>query len=530
MEPSHRTDERMGSLKREEFLKTVRREKVWDIILIGGGATGLGCAVDAASRGFKTLLLEQADFAKGTSSRSTKLIHGGLRYLKQGNLSLVIEALHERGLLCQNAPHLVSHLGFLIPSYHWWEGPFYGVGVKIYDLLAGKLGLEKSVHLSKEETLARFPTLEPNDLRGGSIYYDGQFDDARLACCLAQTAADQGAVCLNYFPVIQLIKENNITAGVVGRDLETGEEFHFRSKVVINAGGVFSDAVRRLDDPNCSTLIAPSQGVHLVADRSYLPTDTAIIIPHTEDNRVLFFVPWHNHVLIGTTDTPVADIKMEPKPLEEEISFLLTTTARYLTKPLRRENVLSAFAGLRPLVKAKDEENTSALSRDHVIFVSPTGLITITGGKWTTYRKMAQDAIDKAISISDLEDTPCRTHDLRLHGYEKGAHLVDAWLSYGSDRHFLKELADKNTDLSRPLHARLPYTAAEAVWAVRHEMARTLEDVLARRTRALFLDARAASEIAPAVASLIAKELGQPSSWETSQVEQFRAIAKNYLI
>ena len=517
-------------MKREQFIERIRKEKTWDVILIGGGATGLGCAVDAASRGFKTLLLEQTDFAKGTSSRSTKLIHGGLRYLKQGNLSLVIEALHERGLLCQNAPHLVSHLGFLIPSYHWWEGPFYGVGVKIYDMLAGKLGLEKSIHLSKDETLERFPTLEPTDLRGGSIYYDGQFDDARLACCLAQTAADHGAVCLNYFPVIQLMKEKGVVSGAVARDLETGEEFHFLSKTVINAGGVFSDSVRRLDDPKCPSLIAPSQGVHLIVDRSYLPTDTAIIIPHTDDNRVLFFVPWHNHVLIGTTDTAIPEINMEPKPLEAEISFLLKTTARYLTKPLQRENVLSAFAGLRPLVKTAEGENTAALSRDHVIFVSPSGLITITGGKWTTYRKMAQDAIDQAIAIGGLENISCRTHDLRLHAYESGRHPVDAWLMYGSDRHLLNELAANHPKMNAPLHPRLPYTAAEIVWAARNEMARTLEDALARRTRSLFLDARAASEIAPAAAHLMARELGRSSSWESEQVEQFKSLSKNYLI
>ncbi len=521
---------RLGKLRREAFLEEIRKEKSWDLIIIGGGATGLGCAVDSASRGFKTLLLEQSDFAKGTSSRSTKLIHGGLRYLKQGNVTLVIEALHERGLLCQNAPHIVSHLGFLIPNYHWWEVPFYGIGVKIYDLLAGKLGLEQSIHLSKEETLSRFPTLEPQDLRGGKIYYDGQFDDARLACCLAQTAATHGAVLLNYFPVIELLKVNGAAAGVAARDLETGESFRLRAKAVINAGGVFSDGVRRLDDPKSLPLIAPSQGVHLVVDRSYLPADTAIIIPHTDDNRVLFFVPWHKHVLIGTTDTPVPEIQMEPKPLEEEISFLLKTTARYLTKPLQRENVLSAFAGLRPLVKAADNENTAALSRGHTLFVSPSGLVTITGGKWTTYRKMAQDTIDKAIPIGNLPDIPCRTHDLHLHGYEEGAHPVDAWLSYGSDRHLLKDLAAQNPSMSQPLHPRLPYTPAEIVWAARFEMARTLEDVLARRTRSLFLDARAALEIAPAAAHLLAKELGRPPSWETTQIQEFRALANNYLL
>jgi len=517
-------------MNRDRFLTELRKTKEWDLILIGGGATGLGCAVDAASRGFKTLLLERDDFAKGTSSRSTKLIHGGLRYLKQGNLSLVIEALHERGLLCQNAPHLVSHLGFLIPSYHWWEGPFYGIGVKIYDFLAGKLGLEKSVHLSQEETLSRFPTLEPNGLRGGSIYYDGQFDDARLACCLAQTASDCGAVCLNYFPVVQLIKEKGLVAGVEARDLETGEEFSLRARAVINATGVFTDAVRRMDEPKSSPLVAPSQGVHFVVERSFLPTDTAVIIPHTDDNRVLFFVPWHEHVLIGTTDTPVSEIAIEPKPLEEEIAFLLHHTARYLSKPLKREDVLAAFAGLRPLVKAQEGENTAALSRDHVIIVSPSGLITITGGKWTTYRKMAQDAIDKAIETAGLGNAPCRTQDLRLHGYEEGKHPVDAWLIYGTDRHLLSEISAKQPALGRPLHPRLPYTGAEIVWAARHEMARTLEDALARRTRSLFLDARAAAEAAPAAARLLAQELGRPHSWEQEQVDQFKDLSKNYLI
>lgn len=524
--------ERVGDrLKREEFIGRLRASREgWDLIIIGGGATGLGCAVDAASRGLRTLLLEQADFAKGTSSRSTKLIHGGLRYLKQGDLSLVTEALHERGLLCKNAPHLVSHLGFLIPSYHWWENPFYGVGVKIYDLLAGKLSLEKSVHLSKEETLSRFPMLEPEGLKGGSIYYDGQFDDARLACTLAQTAADHGAICLNYFSVVGLIQEKGRIVGVRARDLEAEEEWTIQAKVVINATGVFSDSVRRLDDPSCNAMIAPSQGVHLVADRSYLATDTAVIIPHTDDGRVLFFVPWHRHVLIGTTDTPVQNVQMEPKPLEEEIAFLLKHTARYLTKPLRNEDVLSAFAGLRPLIKNEGKKGTAALSRDHSLFVSPTGLVTITGGKWTTYRKMAQDAIEKAIEVGGLAQSPCKTETLRLHGYEEGTHPVDAWLSYGTDRGELNGWITQHPEWGRLLHPRLPYTAVEVIWAVRSEMARTLEDVLARRTRALFLDARASREIAPAVAHLMAKELGRPSSWEQKQVAAFGALAQNYLI
>ena len=517
-----------GRLKREELIGKLKGP--WDLIIIGGGATGLGSAVDGASRGLKTLLLEQGDFTKGTSSRSTKLIHGGLRYLKQGDLHLVTEALHERGLLCRNAPHLVSPLGFFIPSYHWWENPFYGVGVKIYDLLAGKLGLEKSLYLSKEECLDRFPMLSPEGLKGGNIYYDGQFDDARLGCTLARTAVDLGSVCLNYFPVVGLIQENGKLSGVRARDLETGKEWELKGKAVVNATGVFSDAVRKLDDAACQEMIRPSQGIHLVVDRSYLPTDTAVIIPSTDDGRVLFFVPWHKHVLIGTTDTPVSTIEVEPKPMEEEIAFLLKHTARYLTKPLSREEVLSVFVGLRPLIQKGEKGGTSALSREHALVVSPSGLITITGGKWTTYRKMAQDAIDKAFEVGGWDFKECRTEELRLHGYEEGTHPVNAWLSYGTDRQEMSRWIEQNPDWAALLHPNLPYTVVEVIWAARHEMARTLEDVLARRTRALFLDARASIEIAPFVAHLMAKELKRPPSWEEAQVAAFKELAKQYLI
>ncbi len=510
-------------MKREEALKRLKNSPEWDLIIIGGGASGLGCAVDAASRGYSTLLLEQSDFAKGSSSRSTKLIHGGLRYLKQGNVSLVIEALHERGLLCQNAPHLVSHLGFLIPNYHWWEGPLYGAGIKFYNLLAGKLGLEKSRHLSLDETLDTFPTLEPEGLRGGTIYYDGQFDDARLAIALAQTAYDHGAVCLNYAKVTEMIKEKDQLVAVVVTDQEGGDTWTLKAKAIINATGIFSDQVRRLDEPAAEKRIKPSQGIHLVVDRSFFPSDLAVILPQAEDGRVIFFVPWHQHVLIGTTDTPIEEITLEPKPLEEEIVYLLKVAKRYLTRPLQREDVLSAFAGIRPLAKAD-------LSRDHEISVSASGLISITGGKWTTYRKMAEDTIDKAIAIAGLKMTPCCTENLRLHGYEAGQHPVDPWLIYGSERCQLEKLLKENREYGKQLHPRLPYHGVEVVWAVRHEMARSLEDVLARRTRSLFLDARASMEIAPIVASIMAKELNRPTSWQQDQVEQFNQIAKGYLI
>lgn len=518
-------------MRRDEMVDYCRRSPdLWDLIIIGGGATGLGAAVDAASRGYRTLVLEQGDFAKGTSSRSTKLIHGGLRYLKQGNLSLVVEALKERGLLCKNAPHLVSHLPFLIPNYQWWEGPFYGIGIKIYDWLAGKLGLEPSQHLDREEVLLRIPTIKPKDLRGGTVYYDGQFDDARLAITLAQTCVDQGGVAINYMPAIALLKENGKIAGVRVRDLETGEEYDLHAKAVINAAGVFSDVVRKLDVPEAQPILAPSQGVHLVFDRSFMPTDTALMIPRTEDGRVLFFVPWHHHLLVGTTDTAVKSISLEPRAMEIEIDFLLKHAARYLTRPPRREDILSAFAGLRPLIKAKGEKNTAGLSRDHAIFVSSSGLITIVGGKWTTYRKMAQDVIDKAIVVGQLKKEACRTKELRLHGFLSRKGHLDAWREYGSDAKHLEMLIAQQPEWGHLLHPRLPYLPVEIIWAVREEMARTLEDVLARRTRALFLDARAALEIAPRVAQLMAEELGRSKEWQTEELHRFSQLANGYLL
>jgi glycerol-3-phosphate dehydrogenase len=506
-----------------------RSPDLWDILIIGGGATGLGAAVDAASRGFRTLLLERNDFAKGTSSRSTKLIHGGLRYLKQGNIALVVEALKERGILSQNAPHLVSHLPFLVPSYHWWEGPFYGIGIKIYDLLAGKLGFEPSQLLSREEVLTRLPTLEPRALRGGTIYYDGQFDDARLAIALARTAADQGATLVNYMTVTGLIKEKEIVAGVRAVDGETGEEYVLRAKAVINATGVFSDQVRKLDHASSRALIQPSQGVHLVLDRSFLPSDTAILIPATEDGRVLFFVPWHRHLLVGTTDTPVSSPTFEPVPLSTEIDFLLHYAGRYLTRKPGRSDVLAAFAGLRPLIQT-GRSTTAALSRDHALFVSESGLITITGGKWTTYRKMGQDAIDKAIIVGHLPQKQCETESLRLHGYRVGKHTLDSWSCYGSDAEALDALCQENQQWRNLLHPRLPYTWAEVIWGVRFEMALTVEDVLARRTRALFLDARAAIEVAPAVAAIIAQERGLSPQWQKEQINAFASVASGYCV
>ncbi len=517
-------------MDRPQMLQTLEAEREWDIIIIGGGATGLGTAVDAAARGYRTLLLEQADFAKGTSSRSTKLIHGGLRYLQQGNIHLVREALRERGLLCKNAPHLVHHLPFLVPNYQWWEGPFYGFGLKVYDMLAGKLGIEHSRHLNLNETLEAIPTLEPQGLRGGVIYYDGQFDDARLAICLAQTAASHGATLLNYCEVTSLIKRQERCVGVRATDRETGKQLQISGRVVINATGVFSDRIMHMDNAETPPMIAPSQGVHIVLDKSFQPGKTAIMVPHTADKRVLFLVPWHDRLLLGTTDTPVTRTMLEPHPFNQEIDFLLSTAAQYLAKDPTKADVLSIFAGLRPLIKAGKRKSTAALARDHTILVSPSQLVTIAGGKWTTYRKMAQDVIDKAIPVGSLPQRPCVTEDLQLYGFQNDLDPLAPLSTYGSDAGRVRNLKNEDPGLVKQLHPNLPYIWAEILWGIRHEMGRTVEDLLSRRTRALLLDAKATLGIAPRVANMLAKELGKDAEWARNQVETYTQLARNYYL
>lgn len=504
----------------------------WDFIIIGGGATGLGCAVEAASRGYRTLLLEGHDFAKGTSSRSTKLVHGGVRYLQQGNVALVLEALKERGLLVQNAPHLVHDLPFVVPSYEWWEGPFYGIGLKVYDLLAGKAGFEPSQRLTKEETLEHLPTLEPEGLRGGTIYFDGQFDDARLAITLALTAADHGAVMLNYMPVMGLMKApRGEVIGVRARDEETGDEREILARTVINATGVFADSIRQMDDADVPDMITPSQGVHIVLPKEFLPGDAAIMVPKTDDGRVLFVIPWQDRLLIGTTDTEVEEPSLEPQPLEEELDFLLRHAAKYLVKDPTPDDVLSTFAGLRPLVgNAEGEEGTAGISREHTLLISQTGLVTITGGKWTTYRRMAEDTIDKAAIIAGLDEKPSTTESLQLHGYHAASEALGQFREYGSDAAQLVSLLKEDLRYAAPLHPNLPFLVGEIVWAVRYELARTVEDALSRRTRSLLLDARASIEVAPHVAELLAEELGYDEAWAEQQVKTYTALAKRYLI
>jgi glycerol-3-phosphate dehydrogenase len=503
--------------------------RIWDFIIVGGGATGLGVAVDAASRGYTTLLLEQSDFAKGTSSRSTKLIHGGVRYLQQGNVSLVLEALRERGLLLQNAPHVVRNQAFIVPNYGWWEAPFYGVGLKLYDMLAGKLGLGRSRLLSRNETLKQIPTLEPEGLKGGVLYYDGQFDDSRLAVNLAQTAVDYGATALNYMKVISLKKTGNVISGVTAVDMETGKEHDISCRVVVNATGVFAESIIRMDDPQSSGIIAPSQGVHLVLDKKFLPGQTALMVPRTDDGRVLFAIPWLNKVVVGTTDTAIPESSLEPRAYDEEIDFILKHAKRYLSKDPERSDILSIFVGIRPLIKASDGKNTAELSREYALFASQSGLVTITGGKWTTYRKMAQDTVNKAAIIAGLEKRPCTTEHMKIHGWLTHGDESDPLHFYGSDMIDLKRLINDKPGLGEKLHKELPYVKGEIVWAVRKEMARTVEDVLSRRTRSLLLNAGASMDSAPEVARIMAEELGFDRKWQELQVDQYIKLAKGYL-
>ena len=536
-------------MNRAEMLQRLRAESC-EVLVIGGGATGLGAAVDAAARGYRTVLVEQGDFAQGTSSRSTKLIHGGIRYLQQGNVSLVRESLRERGRLLRNAPHRVHPLPFIVPNYAWWERAYFGTGLKLYDWLAGDLGLGASKHLSRAEALAQIPTLEAAGLRGGICYQDGQFDDARLAITLARTAANLNAVVVNYVKVVALLKENQRVCGAVVRDLETGDEIEVRARVVINATGVFSDELRRLDDAAAPTLLTLSQGAHLVLDKSFLPGECALMSPHTADGRVFFAIPWCHRTLIGTTETPVTTASLEPRALPAEIEFLLEHAGRHLARKPVVADVLSVFAGLRPLVKADSGKATSALSRSHRVIVSSSGLVTITGGKWTTYRQMAEDAVDRAVVVSGLPVRPSNTTTLKLHGWQEASetfcrrrgdesqiekssetpHVVSCnFDDYGADAVELRALCLITPDGNTLLHSRLPFVAGEVLWAVRHEMARTLEDVLARRLRALPMDAHASVEIAPHVARIMATELGQDAAWENQQVANFCEVAAGYL-
>ena len=522
-------------LNRAELIAKLKADahanKVWDVIVIGGGATGLGAAVDAASRGYSVLLLESHDFAKGTSSRSTKLIHGGVRYLAQGRLPLVRKSLIERGHLVKNASHLVRPLPFVIPLYRWRDLPVFSLAMKFYDALSGSLSLGKSSCLGRSKTTRLLPTVNMVKLRGGVRYFDAQFDDARLALALMRTLFDQGGVALNYIPVCGLLKGDGKVLGVVAQDALSAETIEIKGKAIINATGVWVDEICKFDSAKDRPHLAPSQGVHVVVDSRFLPTEHAILIPRTPDGRVLFVIPWMGKTLIGTTDTPRIDAPLEPLPFQEEIDFILSTAAAYLDPAPTRADVRSVFVGLRPLVHEGEDKPTAELSREHVIEVSPSGLITITGGKWTTYRSMACEVVDRAASVAGLAPKPCVTASLLLHGAptSKPAEEGDGSLDidpYGTDLEQIRVMEGSRV----LLHPALNLTEAHVRFFARYELAQTVEDVLARRSRALFLDARAAQLASPYVASILAKELGHDDRWIANQLSHFSALSDNYLL
>ncbi len=506
---------------------------IWDCLVVGGGATGLGTALEAASRGYKVLLVEKHDFAKGTSSRATKLVHGGVRYLEQGNIHLVREALRERGLLLRNASHLAHPLQFVIPAYHYWEIPFYGAGLKLYDALAGKLSLGKSRILSRDRTIELLPNVETKNLKGGILYLDGQFDDARLAVAILRTLLDQGGYAANYVEVVALTKDGDKVNGAILRDTESGTEHQIRAKVVINATGIFSDTIRLFDDPHLGKIITVAQGSHLVLPAKFLRSRSALMVPKTSDGRVLFAIPWHERLLLGTTDFGVPEPVEEPRIQPHEIEFILSEASKYLAEDPSAGDVLACYSGLRPLVKHGSGTSTAKISRDHTVIVSPSGLVTITGGKWTTYRHMGEDCINHAEQVAGTEHRPSRTAELPLHGNSQDPTIFNPpehMAVYGSDRPEIEKRARQNPALAETLEPALPYLMAEADWAVENEMARTVEDILSRRTRALLLNAEAASRAAPKVALFLADRLGRAKSWVEEQTQEFQALAKIYTL
>lgn len=519
-------------MKRNALLhQLITHENKFDFIIIGGGATGLGIALDAITRGASVALFEQDDFTKGTSSRSTKLVHGGVRYLAQGDVSLVLEALRERGLLRKNASHLVKNQSFLIPCYRWWEGAFYTIGLILYDLMAANLGFGRSFCIGPKRAVKTIPMLRKKGMKAGVIYHDGQFDDSRLAINIAQTAVDAGACVLNYMKVTNLIKQEGKVCGVEVMDMETGEQHVVKSKVVINATGVFADDILQMDEPGIKPTVRPSQGVHLVLDASFLQSDYAIMIPKTADGRVLFAVPWHDKVVVGTTDTLMKHALLEPVALEQEIDFILNTAGKYLTKPPQRKDVLSVFAGLRPLAAPRSEDKkTKEISRSHKLIVEKSGLITIIGGKWTTYRKMAQDTIDLAYAKMHLKAPECVTETYKIHGCKENPDYNDPLYVYGTDAEEIRSFIASSPTLGERLHPQYTYSVGEIIWIVRNEMALTLEDVLARRLRILFLDAKAALEMAPRTARIIAAERQKDQQWIDMQIQSFSELTSNYIL
>ena len=509
-------------MNRDKNINKIATEKEWDLIVIGGGASGLGVAVDACSRNLKVLLIEEFDFSKGTSSRSTKLVHGGVRYLKNGELSLVIEALKERGIMLNNAPHLARNMSFIIPTYDWWDTPFYGIGLKVYDLMAGKLGLGPSKFLSKKETIEKIPNVNQDELNGGIIYHDGQFDDARMGISLARTVEEHGGAVVNYLKWNSFIYENGQVSGIKVTDQISQCSYALKAKVVVNATGVFAEKIMRTDEPKVELKIKPSQGVHLVLDKSFLKSENAIMVPNTSDGRVLFAVPWHDVVVVGTTDTEVNKISIEPKATDQEIDFILSNAEKYMTRKPKRSDVKSVFSGLRPLI-SRENKSSKSLSRKHTIYKSKKGVYHLLGGKWTTYRKMGKDVLDLIESTGQLKLKPSKTEELKIFGYKSNVAWSDPLHFYGSEKEHVMSMGS-----NKPLSPLLPLTEAQIIYAIRYEMALNIEDVLSRRTRCLLLNAKECISIAPEVARIMRSELNAEENWEQEQIKLFLDLAKNY--
>ncbi len=519
------------SVNRELQLKILENYSInWDVLVIGGGATGLGIALDAVSRGYKTLLLEGVDFAKGTSSRSTKLVHGGVRYLAQGDVKLVREASIERGLLCRNAPHLVKNQTFVIPIYSYWDILKYTVGLKLYDWIAGRLTLGNSNFISLAKTVEALPGINKKGLLGGVMYHDGQFDDSRLAINLVQSIIDNGGTAINYMKVTGLSKDmHGLINGVEAVDTENDTRYRLQARAVINATGVFVDDILSMDNPGGSKTICVSQGVHLVLDKKFFPSEHALMIPETSDGRVLFAVPWHDKVVLGTTDTPVDNPSLEPQALEKEISFILETASAYLSHKPERNDVLSVFAGLRPLAAPKQgEQKTKEISRSHKIIISPSNLFTILGGKWTTYRKMGEDMVNMIEKHLNWKKKKTTTASMHIHGYKEEVNWNDPFYFYGSDASALKNRI--NGSANQWISESLKIHPMQVKWAVEFEMARTVEDVLSRRTRALLLNAKESIRICPEVAAIMAKSLGRDEKWIEQEVENYTRLAQQYIL
>ena len=505
--------------------------KTYDFIIIGGGATGIGVALEASARGYSVVLLEKSDFTKSTSSKATKLLHGGVRYLAQGDIGLVREAVVERGLMLKNAPHITKSQSFIIPTHGLYDEVLYTVGLTFYDLLAGKLSLGRSRRISKAKTLERISLINPDKISAGVVYYDGQFDDSRMAINVLQSSVEMGAQVVNYCSVDGLVKDTNgKLTGVKVIDEEDGTSFEIKGKQVVNATGVFADDVLQMDSPGAEKTIAPSQGVHLILDKSFLPGDDAITIPKTDDGRVLFLVPWHNKVIVGTTDTPLEQESLEPVALEEEIGFILSTASRYLTKAPKRSDVLSVFAGLRPLAATKGKGNkTKEISRSHKIYTSKSGLLTMVGGKWTTFRRMGEDLVNKAEKNNNWSHVRTKTKHLKIHGYKENVNYDNPLHFYGSDEEPLLELSKQN-GWDSSISDSMGVIKAQVIWAVRNEMALNVEDFLARRVRCQLLDAKESVKMAPEVAKIMAKELGKDEAWQTKEVADYLEVTSNYIL